>query len=92
MSTISIKQSHNKTLGEVRELADSLAKKLEERYQLTPNWVSDNAVELTRQGVTGLLEFDEHAVNVNIKLGLMMSALKSVISTEVERALREKLA
>ncbi|GAB3374205.1 polyhydroxyalkanoic acid system family protein [Spongiibacter taiwanensis] len=91
MSTISVTQSHNKSVTEVRELVDSLAKKLDERYQLKSRWSGERQVELTRAGVNGTLEFDEQEVRVDIKLGLMMSAFKSVIRDEVERAMREKL-
>lgn len=91
MSTISVTQPHNKSVTDVRELVESLAQKLDERYQLKSRWSGDRQVELTRSGVTGLLEFDDREVRVNIKLGLMMSAFKSVIRDEVERAMRDKL-
>lgn len=91
MSTISVTQTHNKSVTEVRELVDSLAHKLNERYQLKSRWSGERQVELSRSGVNGTLEFDEQEVRVDIKLGLMMSAFKSMIRDEVERAMREKL-
>ncbi|WP_373079345.1 polyhydroxyalkanoic acid system family protein [Zhongshania sp.] len=91
MSTISVRQSHNKTPEELRDLIRQLAIKLEDKYQLKSTWLNDDEVEVQRSGVKGRISLRPAEVKVDIKLGLMMGALKSTIQREISRSMAEKL-
>ncbi|MFT6552322.1 MAG: putative polyhydroxyalkanoate system protein [Zhongshania marina] len=92
MPNISLRQRHNKSPEELRELIKLMATKLEERYQLNARWLNNDAVEVARPGINGRITLGENEVRVEIKLGLMMSAFKSTIESEISRSMAEKLA
>ncbi|MEX1667704.1 polyhydroxyalkanoic acid system family protein [Zhongshania guokunii] len=91
MSTISLRQSHNKDPEELRNLIKQLTVKLEEKYQLSSRWLNSDEVEVQRSGVKGLISLAPAEVRVEIKLGLMMTAFKSTIQSEISRSMAEKL-
>jgi putative polyhydroxyalkanoate system protein len=91
VSKISIRQTHNKSPEELRDLIGQMSVKLEERYQLTSRWLSTNEVEVVRSGITGRITLGDYDVRVDIKLGLMMSAFKAIIHREISRSMAEKL-
>jgi putative polyhydroxyalkanoate system protein len=92
VSTISLRQSHNKSLGDMRDLIGQMAVKLEERYQLKSRWLNDDEMEVQRSGIKGRIVLGTTEVKVDIKLGLMMGAFKSTIEKEIARSMAEKLA
>ncbi|MFT5887236.1 MAG: putative polyhydroxyalkanoate system protein [Zhongshania sp.] len=92
MSTISLRQSHNKSPGDMRDLIRQMAAKLEERYQLKSRWLNDDEMEVQRSGIKGRIVLGATEVKVDIKLGLMMGAFKSAIEKEIARSMTEKLA
>jgi putative polyhydroxyalkanoate system protein len=92
VSTISLRQSHNKSPGDMRDLIRQMAAKLEERYQLKSRWLNDDEMEVQRSGIKGRIVLGATEVKVDIKLGLMMGAFKSAIEKEIARSMTEKLA
>lgn len=91
MSTISLRQDHSKTSEELRDLIRQLAIKLEDKYQLKSSWVNDDELVVQRTGIKGRISLAPKEVRVEIKLGLMMSAFKATIQTEIARSMAEKL-
>jgi putative polyhydroxyalkanoate system protein len=91
VSTISLRQSHNKTPEELRDLIRQLAIKLDDKYQLKSSWVNDDEVVVQRSGIKGRISLEPAEVRVEIKLGLMMGAFKSTIQSEIARSMAEKL-
>jgi putative polyhydroxyalkanoate system protein len=89
---ISLRQRHNKSPDELRELIKQMAATLEERYQLSSRWLNDDEVEVTRSGIKGRITLGAAEVKVDIKLGLMMAAFKSTIESEISRSMAKKLA
>jgi putative polyhydroxyalkanoate system protein len=92
VSTISLRQSHNKSPDDMRDLIRQMAAKLEERYQLKSRWLNDDEMEVQRSGIKGRIVLGATEVKVDIKLGLMMGAFKSTIEKEIARSMAEKLA
>lgn len=92
MSNISLRQAHNKSPEELRDLIGQMTLKLEERYQLSSRWLSKNEVEVARSGINGRITLGNGEVKVDIRLGLMMGAFKSIIQREISRSMAEKLA
>ena len=92
MSTIALSQRHSKDPEQVREMLRQLAEKLDQRYDLKSRWVNDSQLELKRSGVSGQLTLTDSEVQVNIKLGMLMSPFKGKIRDEIAKAMAEKLA
>lgn len=91
MPNISLRQRHNKSPDELRELIKQMAATLEERYQLSSRWLNNDEVEVTRSGIKGRITLGAAEVKVDIKLGLMMAAFKSTIESEISRSMAKKL-
>ena len=91
MGKIQIRQRHEKDDAEVRELAESLACKLEREYQLQTKWQGDQ-VTFKRSGLSGAMTLSPGAVDIELKTGMMMSAFSGTIERELKKALAEKLA
>lgn len=84
MSDICIKRSHNCNEQEVREKVQALIEKLVGKYGGHYIW-EGNRANYHCSGVTADLCFDERELNVEVKLGLLMKAFKSVIEGEINQ-------
>lgn len=91
MANVHLKQAHNKSQQDLREIAEELADKLEQKYQLTSKW-EGNTLEFKRSGLTGSLILGATEVSINIKLGIMMSAFANKIKKQLAQSLKDTLA
>ncbi len=89
MSTISIERKHSTTLAHARQLAEQVADELKQDFGLDWLWQGD-ALHFQRPGVKGQLLVGSDRIKVDVKLGLLMSALKGRIETEITGFLDEK--
>ena len=80
MANIHIKKNHR------LELADKLAKDLSAEYK----WEKNNLV-FKRSGASGIVRIGEQQVEVEVKLGLMLSPLKGSIEKSITEYLDKKL-
>ena len=90
MANIHIKKNHRldpETIhNKVQELADKLAKDLSAEYK----WEKNNLV-FKRSGASGIVRIGEQQVEVEVKLGLMLSPLKGSIEKSITEYLDKKL-
>ncbi|MBW0237728.1 polyhydroxyalkanoic acid system family protein [Pseudomonas sp. D1HM] len=91
MAHISVERTHSLGLEAARDKARPLVEKLAGQYGLTPEWSGDT-VKLKRSGVNGTLAIGEKTIKVDVKLGLLMSAMSGMIQAEIERSLDKALA
>ena len=91
MAHISVERAHGLGKEAAREKADQLAQKLSEQYGLVPQWSGDT-LNLKRSGVKGAVHVSDDSIKVDVELGLMMSAMSSMIKAEIEKALDKALA
>jgi putative polyhydroxyalkanoate system protein len=84
MSDIIIRRQHGKSLAEARAAAEHMAAELREEFDLDYAWNGD-VMRFKRPGVAGELSLDEREVALNIRLGLLLFALKPAIEREVHR-------
>ena len=68
-----------------------LAEKLGEQYQLECDWQSDDCLNISRSGVDGRLMVGEQEIELTLKLGMLMSAFKGVIETEIKSFIAEHI-
>lgn len=91
MSKVLIKQEHNKSDAEVREIISEVEGMLTSKFGLKTRW-QGNAVKFQRSGLDGELSMQPGAVLIKMKLGMMLGMYSRKIQTELEKIVAEKLA
>ena len=88
MSDIIIRRQHGKSLAEARASAEHMAAELKEEFDLDYIWIG-NVMRFKRPGVAGELSVNDQTVALNIRLGLLLFALKPAIEREIHRIFDE---
>ena len=76
---------------ELRTAAEGLAKALERSHGVRSSWQGDT-VRIKGAGVDGTMSFHDDLVDVSVKLGMLASAFKGPLKSEVERYLDEYIS
>ncbi|WP_375740522.1 polyhydroxyalkanoic acid system family protein [Pseudomonas boanensis] len=90
MARIHVERSHNLGHEAVREKAEKLAERLAREYDVRYQWRGDT-LEFKRSGADGQIEVSNDKVRVEVKLGLLLSAMSGSIKREIEKALDDYL-
>ncbi len=90
MSTIDIRHAHTLPAENARKAIEEVAAKLSERFGLESNWVGD-VLNFNGSGVDGAIALQPGQVQVTAKLGFLISAMKGMVESEIQRVLKEKL-
>ncbi|NIJ69038.1 polyhydroxyalkanoic acid system family protein [Xanthomonas sp. 60] len=90
MSTIDIRHAHALPDPQARTAMEEVAAKLAERFGLASQWRGD-VLDFNGSGVDGAIELQPGAVRVTAKLGFLLSSMKSMVESEIQRVLKEKL-
>jgi putative polyhydroxyalkanoate system protein len=90
VASLHIEHSTRFTKDDIRGKLGEVMGKIEERFSLKGSWRGDEYT-FTRSGVDGKAVISDNRVVVDIKLGLMLSALRGVIESEMKTKLREGL-
>ncbi|BAU77000.1 polyhydroxyalkanoic acid system family protein [Metapseudomonas furukawaii] len=91
MARIHVERPHHLGREAVREKAEKLAERLAREYDVRYQWRGDT-LEFKRSGADGEIEVNDAKVRVEVKLGLLLSAMSGSIKREIEKALDEYLA
>lgn len=91
MATIRVERSHQLGREAVRDKVEALAARLAREYQLRCQWRGDR-LDVERSGVKGHIAIDERAVRIELSLGLLLSAMRGPLQSEIESALDRELA
>lgn len=86
MSQIRIKRHHTMDREHVRAMTQELGEKLKGKFGGNYQWEGD-MVHYKYSGVDAKVSFDETTLQVDVKLGLLMAALKGMIESEVNKYL-----
>lgn len=90
MATIHITKTHQldheAVRANVQELADTLADKLSAEYR----WENDRLV-FKRSGASGFVRLGDQEVEVEIKLGILLTPLKGNIEKTITEYLEQRL-
>ena len=84
MSDIIIRRQHGKSLAEARAAAEHMAGELGEEFDLDYAWDGDR-MRFKRPGVAGELSLNEREVALNIRLGLLLFAVRPAIERAIHR-------
>jgi putative polyhydroxyalkanoate system protein len=82
MSEISIRRAHRLPLDQARTLAEQVAAKLQERFDLDYRW-RGKVLEFSRAGVEGWLLVAAEEIHIHARLGFLLSFLKPTIEHEI---------
>jgi len=90
MSNIDVRHAHALPHDQARQAIEQVAGKLSERFGLQSNWRGD-VLDFNGSGVDGAIALEQGAVRVTAKLGFLLSAMKGMVESEIQRVLKEKL-
>jgi putative polyhydroxyalkanoate system protein len=82
MSDIVMRRTHGLTLQKARAAAERIAAELGEEFGLDCEWDED-LLRFRRSGVSGTLAVDRHEVEIRVRLGFLLLALKPRIEQEI---------
>jgi len=90
MSNIDVSHAHALPHDQARAAIEQVAAKLSERFGLQSQWRGE-VLDFSGSGVDGAIELQPGAVRVTAKLGFLLSAMKGMVESEIQRVLKEKL-
>ena len=90
MARITLKRRHNLGREAARGKAEQLAEKLAREYDLRYRWNGDS-LEFKRSGADGHIAVAEDHVQLQLNLGLLLSAMSGKIKREIEEVLDKHL-
>ena len=88
--TIRIHRDHELGKDEARRRVDDISEELCDTYGLRSSWGGDT-LKLEGGGVNCRIVVTDDSLEVNLRLGLALSMMKSVIRTSIENAMDEHL-
>ncbi len=91
MATIHIKKTHQLDNAKVRDEVQHLAEKLSQDLSAKYHWEGDRLV-FKRSGASGHIDIIPGAVDIEIKLSMVLTPLKGKIEQTVNGYLDERLA
>lgn len=84
MSSIHITRTHGQTVKKAKAAAEQIAADLAEEFDIDYGWEGD-VLRFSRSGVQGEIRVLKKTLEVQAKLGLLVSMLKGRIEQEVHR-------
>jgi putative polyhydroxyalkanoate system protein len=85
-----IQREHGLGKDEARRRVSGIADELCSKYGLNATWIGDE-LKIDGSGINGCITVAEQSVDVDVKLGLALSMMSSVIRTSIEDALDKHL-
>jgi len=91
MATIHINKTHTIDYDTVRQEVQHLADKLSEDLSADYEWDGDRLV-FKRKGASGHIDISESEIDIEIRLGLVLTPLKGTIEKKIDDYLDEYLS
>lgn len=90
MANIDLQHPHSLPHADARQAVEQAIAKLGQKFGLDYRWEGDT-LHFVRSGVDGRIAVVPGAVHVTASLGLLFSAMKGTIESELRRVLQERL-
>lgn len=90
MASISIVRKHKLSHKKAKEVAEKIAKDLNQRFDLDYAWNGDD-VEFERPGVQGTMRVAKDSLELDVSLGFLLIPLKPSIEREINAQLDKLL-
>jgi putative polyhydroxyalkanoate system protein len=91
MATIHIKREHHLDNEAVRREVQNLAEKLSKELSAKYSWEGDRLI-FKRSGASGHIDIGKGEIDVEIKLGMVLTPLKGTVEKTVTNYLDERLS
>jgi len=89
MSRIEIVHAHSLAPAQARKAVEDVAIKLGQKFGLDYRWEGDT-LHFARSGLDGHIALAPQQLHVSAKLGMLFSAMKGPIESELRRVLDER--
>lgn len=86
MPSLSVRHPHNATMDRAREVAEDIAQRIAESYEVRYQWCGDH-IEFERSGISGQIRIDTHEIVVDARMNMMLGMFRS----QIEQAIRNEL-
>ncbi|MBU1329578.1 MAG: polyhydroxyalkanoic acid system family protein [Gammaproteobacteria bacterium] len=90
MAKITVEREHALGREAARAKAEQLAERLAREFDVTYQWQGDTLL-FKRSGADGSIAVSDDRVRVELKLGLLLSAMSGIIKREIEQVLDKSL-
>jgi len=90
MASIHIRRNHAIGKAEARKAVEDIGRQLKQRLQVEYQWNGDQ-LRFSRPGADGTIDVDDTAVTIDIELGLMLSAFKGAVESQIHSYLDQRL-
>jgi putative polyhydroxyalkanoate system protein len=90
MAVIRVKRRHKLGAREARATVDKIAQKLRKELDADCRWVG-SSLQFKRSGASGHIDVNEDDLEINIKLGMVLSPLKRKIEKSIEEEIDQHL-
>jgi putative polyhydroxyalkanoate system protein len=91
MSTIHVTRTHNLGLAGARAEAERIARRVQDELGADYAWEGDT-MSFSRSGVRGHITVTEDCLDLTIKLGLLLTAIKGQLEERIVTKIDEHLA
>jgi putative polyhydroxyalkanoate system protein len=88
MADIEVQRDHALGLKKAKAAAQKVADEMAENFDMESEW-EGNTLYFSRSGVTGELTVTKNSVQMNAKLGFLLSAFKPKIEAQIEKNFEE---
>jgi putative polyhydroxyalkanoate system protein len=88
MADIEVQRDHALGLKKAKAAAQKVADEMAESFDMESEW-EGNTLHFSRSGVTGELTVTKNSVQMNAKLGFLLSAFKPKIEAQIEKNFEE---
>jgi len=85
MSDIVIRRAHSLTPAKAKKAAEKIAAKLSEEFELKYAWDEDGVLHFKRTGVSGDLTLHKREVEIRVRLGFLLFAIKPRVEQEIHK-------
>jgi len=91
MSTIHIKQPHQLTRDDAKQRVEQIARELRSKLGVDYQW-QGNSLQFKRSGASGAIDCGDDFVEVNVKLGMLLTPMKGQIEESIKKNIESHLA
>jgi len=91
MPNIHIRRAHQLPIAEARARVEQVAARMHEKFGLAGDW-QGNTLGFSRPGVTGSIAVQHDAIDVQARLGMLLTPLAGTVEQEIRRKLEELFA
>lgn len=87
MPKLSLSRDHALEPAVLRDRVAAMEDKLRTKYRADTRWENERTMRVTGPGVDGTLRIEPKTVQIDLKLGLMLTPLRGQIEAGLSRAL-----